>query len=106
MLFYLLQVTFNQLSIPWYKFDGNFSYDEKNPSAAKITVNIDTSSIDSNHAERDKHLRGEDFLDVKKYPEARFISTSFEEKKPLYETEPGVRSFLFLSGSGVPLFFF
>lgn len=62
------------------KFDGNFSYDEKNPSAAKITVNIDTSSIDSNHAERDKHLRGEDFLNVKKYPEARFISTSFEEK--------------------------
>lgn len=62
------------------KFDGSFSYDEKIPAAAKIVVNIDPSSIDSNHAERDKHLRGEDFLDVKKYPEARFVSTSFEEK--------------------------
>lgn len=61
------------------KFDGSFSYDEKNPAAAKIIVNIDPSSIDSNHAERDKHLRGEDFLDVKKYPEAGFISTSFNE---------------------------
>lgn len=61
-------------------FDGTFSYDEKNPSAAKITVNIDPSSIDSNHAERDKHLRSADFLDVEKYPQAKFVSTSFEEK--------------------------
>jgi polyisoprenoid-binding protein YceI len=62
------------------KFDGSFSYDEKNPSAAKIVVDIDPSSIDSNHAERDKHLRGEDFLNVKEYPEARFVSTSFQDK--------------------------
>ena len=62
------------------RFDGEFSYDEENPSAAKIRVNIDPASIDSNHAERDKHLRGKDFLHVDKYPEARFVSTSFEEK--------------------------
>lgn len=61
------------------RFDGEFSYDEKNPSAARITVNIDPASIDSNHAERDKHLRGKDFLHVSKYPEAKFVSTSFEE---------------------------
>ncbi len=61
------------------RFDGEFSYDEKNPSAARITVNIDPASIDSNHAERDKHLRGKDFLDVSKYPEAKFVSTAFEE---------------------------
>ena len=42
-------------------------------------MNIDPSSIDSNHAERDKHLRGEDFLNVKKYPQAGFVSTSFNE---------------------------
>ncbi len=61
-------------------FTGTFSYDEKNPSAAKITVDIDPASVDSNHAERDKHLRGEDFLHVEKFPEAKFVSTSFEEK--------------------------
>ncbi len=60
-------------------FDGEFNYDENNPSASAITVNIDVSSIDSNHAERDKHLRGDDFLDVEKYPNAKFVSTSFEE---------------------------
>jgi len=61
------------------KFSGQFNYDEKNPNAAKIEVNIDTSSIDSNHAERDKHLRSKDFLHVSKYPTASFVSTSFRE---------------------------
>ncbi len=60
-------------------FSGEFSYDENDPSAAKVSVNIDTSSIDTNYAERDKHLRGEDFLDVDKYPTATFTSTSFKE---------------------------
>jgi polyisoprenoid-binding protein YceI len=61
------------------KFDGSFTYDEKNPSASRVQVVIDTSSVDSNHAERDKHLRDEDFLDVEKYPQAHFVSSSYEE---------------------------
>ena len=60
-------------------FNGEFSYDEKKPSEAKISVNIDTASIDSNHAERDKHLRGKDFLDVSKFPKASFVSKSFKQ---------------------------
>ncbi|WP_020208514.1 YceI family protein [Gilvimarinus chinensis] len=55
-------------------FSGNFSYDPADVAASSITVNIDTTSIDSNHAERDKHLRGDDFLEVSKYPEAKFVS--------------------------------
>ena len=60
-------------------FSGEFSYDEKNPSAAKIKVDIDTASVDSNHAERDKHLRGKEFLDVRSHPKAGFVSTGFKE---------------------------
>ncbi len=60
-------------------FEGEFTYDEDNPGAAKIAVDIDVQSIDSNHAERDKHLRGRDFLAVDEYPSARFESTSFKE---------------------------
>jgi polyisoprenoid-binding protein YceI len=59
-------------------FAGQFSYDEKNPAAAKISVDIDTNSVNSNHAERDKHLRSADFLDVKKFPKASFTSTKVE----------------------------
>ncbi|WP_258807971.1 YceI family protein [Pseudidiomarina sp. CB1] len=58
-------------------FEGSFSYDEAKPSEASVNVTIDTASIDSNHAERDKHLRSDDFLAVDDYPEATFTSTSF-----------------------------
>ncbi len=61
------------------QFEGRFSYDEENPDSSRVEVTIKTASIDSNHAERDKHLRGEDFLEVDKYPEARFVSTAFRE---------------------------
>lgn len=62
-------------------FDGSFSYDEKKPNEAKINIVINTKSVDSNHAERDKHLRGADFLEVDKYPQAKFVSTSYAPSK-------------------------
>lgn len=55
-------------------FSGEFTYDPKNLAASSLTVDIDTTSIDSNHAERDKHLRSADFLNVKKFPKATFVS--------------------------------
>ncbi|MBF6057741.1 YceI family protein [Thiomicrorhabdus sp. HH1] len=61
------------------KFGGNFVYDNEDPSKSKINVNLDTASVNSNHAERDKHLRSKDFLDVNKYPTAEFVSTSITE---------------------------
>ncbi len=61
------------------RFSGSFEYDESNPSAAQVTVDIDPASVDSNHAERDKHLRGKDFLHVDKYPQAGFVSNAFED---------------------------
>jgi polyisoprenoid-binding protein YceI len=60
------------------KFDGQFQWDAAKPEASSIEVTIDTASIDSNHAERDKHLRGGDFLNVKKFPTATFKSTSYK----------------------------
>jgi len=62
------------------KFDGKFSLDSDNISSAKIEVNIDTASVDSNHAKRDKHLRSEDFLSVDKFPKSKFISTKITDK--------------------------
>lgn len=60
-------------------FEGSFSYDPQDPGKAQVEVTIDVASIDSNHAERDKHLRGEDFFDVQRFPQARFVSTAFDD---------------------------
>jgi len=62
------------------KFGGTFSYDSSNISASKIEVNVDTSSINSNHAERDKHLKSDDFLDVSAFANAKFISNTVTDK--------------------------
>ena len=58
------------------RFTGEFSFDDKTPAASKVAVEIDAASVNSNHAERDKHLRTPDFLDVEKFPKATFVSTS------------------------------
>lgn len=56
-------------------FDGSFVVDPENLEASKVNVEIETKSIHSNHGERDKHLRGADFLDVAKFAKATFVST-------------------------------
>ncbi len=58
------------------EFEGTFSWDENAPEASKISVKIDPASVDTDHAERDKHLRSGDFLDVDAHPESSFVSTS------------------------------
>jgi len=57
------------------KFEGQFSYDPDVPEKTTIEVNIDPASIDSNHAERDKHLRDKNFLHVRKYRISKFVGT-------------------------------
>ena len=56
-------------------FDGTFSFDAAKPEASKVNVTLKTASVDTNHAERDKHLRSGDFLNVDKHPTATFTST-------------------------------
>lgn len=55
-------------------FSGEFTYDPAKPEASTVNVSIDTGSVNSNHAERDKHLRSPDFLNVEKFPKATFVS--------------------------------
>lgn len=55
-------------------FAGEFSYDPAKPEASTVNVTVDINSVNSNHAERDKHLRSKDFLNVEKFPEAKFVS--------------------------------
>ena len=76
-------------------FGGQFEYDADAPEKSSILVEIDTASIDSNHAERDKHLKNSDFLDVSKYPKSTFQSTSF---KAISDTEAEVTGNFTLHG--------
>ncbi|MDX1749360.1 MAG: YceI family protein [Methylophaga sp.] len=76
--FRIQHLGFSWMSGRFNDFEGTFSYDPENPEASEIDVKIDVASVDTNFAERDKHLR-EQFLETAQYPDARFTSTSFEQ---------------------------
>lgn len=57
-------------------FDGRFSFDAARPEASRVQVELKTASVDTNHAERDKHLRSADFLNVARHPVATFESSA------------------------------
>ena len=59
------------------KFDGTFSYDAQEPNKAKINMTVDTSSVNTNHAERNSHIRADGLLNTDGFPKATFESTKF-----------------------------
>lgn len=66
-------------------FDGTFTFDEANPAADKVKVTLNTASLDTNHAERDKHIRSADFLNTAKFPQATFASTAVKKEGKEYK---------------------
>jgi polyisoprenoid-binding protein YceI len=80
--FRIKHLGFSWLTGRFDKFSGTFSFDESNPDASKVKVEIDTTSVDTNLAERDKHLRGADLLDTDMFPTATFESTSVKSSGP------------------------
>ncbi len=61
------------------RFSGDFDYDPDDPSKNRVRVEIDVASLDTNHAERNKHLRDDRFFDVERYPKATFVSTGWQD---------------------------
>lgn len=79
VMFKIKHLNYSWLYGSFKEFSGNFTFDEKDPTAGKVDVTINTTSLDTNHAERDKHLRSADFLNTSKYPQAKFVSTAVKK---------------------------
>jgi polyisoprenoid-binding protein YceI len=83
------------------QFSGAFTLDPSDPTKASFTLKIKPESIDTNNADRDKHLRGPDFFDVKQFPAFSFASTSVKPIEGGYE----VTGDLTLHGATKPVTF-
>ena len=55
-------------------FTGTIRYDEAQPEQSSVEISIEAASIDTGEANRDTHLRSDDFFAVDKYPTLSFTS--------------------------------
>jgi polyisoprenoid-binding protein YceI len=61
------------------EFEGTATLDGANPAASHVEVTISTASIDTRNAQRDEHLRSNDFLAMQEYPQITFSSTGVRQ---------------------------
>jgi polyisoprenoid-binding protein YceI len=72
------------MGISWVsgRFDdvsGKCAIDKADPAKCAFEITIKATSIDTNNAKRDEHLRSADFFDAKQFPEMTFKSTSVKK---------------------------
>jgi polyisoprenoid-binding protein YceI len=61
------------------EFEGTASIDGADPANSSVQVTINAASIDTRNAQRDEHLRGNDFLSMDEYPKITFSSTGVRQ---------------------------
>jgi polyisoprenoid-binding protein YceI len=58
---------------------GTILFDEKAPEKSSVSAVIKTASVNTDNAQRDKHLSSPDFFDAAAYPAIQFQSTSIRK---------------------------
>jgi polyisoprenoid-binding protein YceI len=61
------------------EFAGTAVLDGANPANSRVEVTIEAASIDTRNAQRDEHLRSNDFLAMQEYPKITFASTGVRQ---------------------------
>ena len=61
------------------EYSGEVKFDPKNLADSKFLFKIETASIDTGVAKRDKHLQSADFFNVDKFPLMTFESTKITD---------------------------
>ena len=61
------------------EFEGSGQLDADTPANSNLRLTIQAASIDTRNADRDGHLRSNDFFDMETYPEITFVSTAVEQ---------------------------
>lgn len=64
---------------------GEIVLDPASPATARLDIRIDTRPVSANNHDVDSLMKGPNFLDVQKFPEARFVSTAITGADGRYE---------------------
>ena len=61
------------------EFEGTGYFDAEDPSSSRLQLTIQAASIDTRNADRDGHLKSNDFFDMENHPKISFTSTAVEQ---------------------------
>jgi polyisoprenoid-binding protein YceI len=61
-------------------FSGTFTFDPANVATSKLTVTINTDSLQTQYSQRDKDLKGADWFNVTEFPTMTFVGTHYAKK--------------------------
>jgi polyisoprenoid-binding protein YceI len=61
------------------EFEGTAVVDGEDPANSSVRVTIEAKSVDTRNAQRDEHLRTNDFLALEQYPQITFVSTGIRQ---------------------------
>lgn len=64
---------------------GEIVLDPSSLATSRIDIKIDTRPVSANNRDVDSLMKGPNFLDVQKFPEARFVSTSISGSGDRYQ---------------------
>ncbi len=65
-------------------YEGNGYFDAEDPTRTTLELTIQADSIDTANADRDAHLRSNDFFDMDTHPTLTFASTAVEQVDEVY----------------------
>lgn len=67
------------------EYAGTVQTEKEDFSDLAVNVTVQTESIDTNDAQRDTHLKSDDFFNVEKFPEMKFESVKLENTETANE---------------------
>ncbi|MEM9544863.1 MAG: YceI family protein [Bacteroidota bacterium] len=75
--FKVKHMTVSTVTGAFNEFEGMISSENEDFSDAEISFSAEVASISTNNAQRDEHLKSDDFFNAAKYPKLTFKSSSF-----------------------------
>lgn len=94
IVFTIKHLGFSNYTGRFNDFDAKLDFNAKDVTKSKLEVTINTSSTDTNNERLEQKLDSPDFLNVEKFPDAKFVATKIEKTSDTQGTITGDFTFL------------
>jgi polyisoprenoid-binding protein YceI len=78
VLFSVSHLVVSDVEGSFKSFDGSLVGEKPDFTDAVINFTVDVNSVSTDNENRDKHLKSDDFFNAEKFPQMKFVSTSFQ----------------------------